>query len=288
MRIVDGTYSVNIQSVTRTSNIALTLLLTVIGALFFHELTIREEINTGERRRYHALMLADELQQSSDDLTRMARSYVNTGDAKYKRYFGEIYDIREGKRPRPLNYSPAYWHLMVAGRAPAFQAGEAVSLLEMFRQAGFNEEEYSLLRESLMNSKDLVELENRAFAAAEGFQDDGTGNFTVRTKPDRELAIHMLFSPEYISRKADIMVPIQKFMDLYNARMQNELNRKLIRLERQSLFEMIADFRRTDRDHGLFSFTPVSAFCSLWPSLPGKWRAAHGHPPQPLREAPQQ
>jgi signal transduction histidine kinase/ActR/RegA family two-component response regulator len=187
-------------------------------------------------------MLADELLQSSDDLTRMARSYVITGDAKYKRYFKEIYDIREGKRPRPLNYSPAYWHLVTAGRAPVFEAGEAVPILEMFQQAGFNEEEYSLLRESLMNSNGLVELENRAFAAAEGFQDDGTGNFTVRAKPDRELAIHMLYSPEYISRKADIMAPVQKFMDLYNVRMQNELNRKLARLERQSLFEMILIF----------------------------------------------
>ncbi len=35
------------------------------------------------------------------------------------------------------------------------------------------------------------------------------------------------------------MAPIQKFMDLYNVRMQNELNRKLARLERQSLFEMM-------------------------------------------------
>ena len=126
----------NIQSFTRTSNIALILLLTSIGALFFHELAIREEINTGEHRRYRALMLADELLQSSDDLTRMARSYVITGDAKYKRYFKEIYDIREGKRPRPLNYSPAYWHLVTAGRAPVFEAGEAVPILEMFhRQA---------------------------------------------------------------------------------------------------------------------------------------------------------
>ena len=60
---------VNIKSVTKFSNVALALLLIIIGALFFHELTIREEINNGERRRYHALMLADELLQSSDDLT---------------------------------------------------------------------------------------------------------------------------------------------------------------------------------------------------------------------------
>ncbi|HTJ54753.1 MAG TPA: hybrid sensor histidine kinase/response regulator, partial [Nitrosospira sp.] len=102
-----------IKNVTKFYNVTLALLLVIIGALFFHELTIREEINGGERRRYRALLLADELQQSSDNLTRMARAYVITGDAKYKRYFAEIYDIREGKRPRPLNYSPAYWHLVV-------------------------------------------------------------------------------------------------------------------------------------------------------------------------------
>jgi len=246
---------VYIKNVTKFYNVALALLLIIIGALFFHELTIREEINGGERRRYRALLLADELQQSSDNLTRMARAYVITGDVKYKRYFAEIYDIREGKRSRPLNYSPAYWHLVVAGKAPGFQPGEAVSMLEMFRHAGFSEEEYSLLRESLMNSNSLVEVEKRAFAAAEGFQDDGTGNFTVKAKPDRELAIRMLYGPKYISRKADVMAPVQKFTDLYNLRMENELNRKLVRLERQSFYEMIAMFVALIATMGILFYT---------------------------------
>ncbi|HET7061031.1 MAG TPA: ATP-binding protein [Nitrosospira sp.] len=231
---------INIKSLTRYSNISLVLLLIVIGALFFHELTIREEITNGEHRRYQALMLADELVQSSDDLTRMARSYVTTGDPKYKQHFYEISDVRAGKLPRPLNYSPAYWHLVEAGRASAFQPGEAVPMLEMFRRAGFSEEEFSLLREALMNSNGLIEMETRAFAAVEGLKDDGMGNFTVKAKPDPALALRLLFGPEYTDRKADIMAPIQEFMDLYNLRMENELNRKLARLERQSLYEMFA------------------------------------------------
>jgi signal transduction histidine kinase/ActR/RegA family two-component response regulator len=231
---------INIKSITRFSNVSLVLLLIVIGVLFFHELTIREEINSGEHRRYQALMLADELVQSSDDLTRMARAYVTTGDPKYKQYFYEISDIRAGKLPRPLNYSPAYWHLVEAGRSSAFQPGEAVPMLEMFRRAGFSEEEFSLLREALMNSNGLIELERQAFAAAEGVEEDGKGDFTLKAKPDRDLALRLLFGPQYTARKADIMAPIQKFMDLYNVRMENELNRKLVRLERQSLYEMIA------------------------------------------------
>lgn len=53
-------------------------------------------------------MLANELLQSSEDLTRMARSYVVTGDAKYERYFLEILEIRNGTLPRPDNYLPTY------------------------------------------------------------------------------------------------------------------------------------------------------------------------------------
>ncbi|SEK57583.1 hybrid sensor histidine kinase/response regulator [Nitrosovibrio tenuis] len=228
----------NIKSVTKFSNVALALLLVIIGSLFFHELSIREEINSGERRRYHALMLADELLQSSDDLTRMARTYVITGDRNYKRYFMEVCDIRRGERPRPLNYTLAYWHLMAAGRAPTFEPGERVSMLEMLQRAGFSDEEYALLRKALENSEALVELEKQAFAAAEGFKDDGRGSFTVKVKPDRERAISLLYGERYITRKADIMEPIQKFMDLYNVRMQNELNRRLAQLERQSLIAM--------------------------------------------------
>jgi hypothetical protein len=36
-------------------------------------------------RRYSSYLLADELRQSSDDLTRMARTYVLTGDPVYRR-----------------------------------------------------------------------------------------------------------------------------------------------------------------------------------------------------------
>ena len=245
----------NIKSVTKFSNIALALLLFIIGALFYHELTIQGEINSGERRRFHALMLADELLQSSDDLTRMSRTYVISGDPIYKYYFMEIYDIRRGKRPRPLNYSPAYWHLLAAGRAPAFEPGEAIPMLEMFRRAGLNEQEYALLREALEHSDALAQLEKQAFAALEGFKDDGTGNFMVKAKPDRELAIRMLFGSQYVIHKADIVEPIQKFMDLYDTRMQNELNRKLARLERQSLAEMVVIFIALLATMGILFYT---------------------------------
>lgn len=101
----------NIRNFISFSNVTLALLLAGIGGLVFHSMSIREEINISERHRFQALLLADELLHSSDDLTRMARTYVLTGDRTYKRYFMEILDIRNGVQPRPVNYSPTHWHL---------------------------------------------------------------------------------------------------------------------------------------------------------------------------------
>ena len=186
----------------------------------------------------------------------MARTYVITGDPMYKHYFTEIYDIREGKRPRPLNYSPAYWHLVAAGKAPAFEPGEAVSLLEMFRRAGFNEEEYCPAARSPGEFEALGRTGKTGICGGGRFQDDGTGNFTVRAKPDRELAIqHAVRQAHTSAIKLTSWQPIQKFMDLYNVRMQNELNRKLARLERQSIFEMALIFIALLATMGILFYT---------------------------------
>ena len=51
--------------------------------------------------RYHSYLLASELRQSSEDLTRLARTDVVTGDPKYEQQYQESLDVRGGKKPRP-------------------------------------------------------------------------------------------------------------------------------------------------------------------------------------------
>ena len=53
-----------------------------------------------QRARYASYLLADELRQSSDDLTRLARTYVVSGDPKWEQQYLEVLDIRNGKKPR--------------------------------------------------------------------------------------------------------------------------------------------------------------------------------------------
>lgn len=68
--------------------------------------------------RLQSFLLAGELRQSGDDLTRMARTYVVTGDPIYRQRFQDIIDIRDGRKPRPVQYVRPYWDLVAASGAP--------------------------------------------------------------------------------------------------------------------------------------------------------------------------
>ena len=54
-------------------------------------------------------LLADELRQSSDDLTRLVRSFVVAGEKRFIDQFRATLAIRNGERPRPDNYHRIYW-----------------------------------------------------------------------------------------------------------------------------------------------------------------------------------
>ncbi|MEK9727326.1 MAG: methyl-accepting chemotaxis protein, partial [Candidatus Margulisiibacteriota bacterium] len=68
-----------------------------------------DDVEKAQTNRHQSLQLADELRQSSDDLTRFARTYVTTGDKKYKKYFQQVLDIRNGILSRPDDYQNVYW-----------------------------------------------------------------------------------------------------------------------------------------------------------------------------------
>ncbi len=58
---------------------------------------IESEAEAAQQRRHESYKLADELRQSSDDLTRLARTYAVTGDKRYRDYYWKILDIRNGE-----------------------------------------------------------------------------------------------------------------------------------------------------------------------------------------------
>ncbi len=63
--------------------------------------TLEQQIEKQWLIRYQSYQAADELRQSSDDLTRLGRTYVVTGDEKYEKMYMDILDIRNGQKPKP-------------------------------------------------------------------------------------------------------------------------------------------------------------------------------------------
>ncbi|UUY08128.1 methyl-accepting chemotaxis protein [Pseudomonas sp. J452] len=171
-----------------------------------------------QKTRYSSYLLADELRQSSDDLTRLARTYVMSGDEQYERQYLDILDIRNGKKPRPEAYERIYWDFVAAdGRAPRADSTEQVSLLELMKRSGFTEAELAKLAEAGANSDALVKTETIAMNAVKGLVDDGSGHF-VPGAADLEAAKRMMHDTAYHREKAKIMRPIDDFFVLLDQR----------------------------------------------------------------------
>jgi methyl-accepting chemotaxis protein len=174
-------------------------------------------------RRYQSYLLADELRQSSDDLTRLARTYVATGDAKWEKQYLEILDIRNGKLPRPQSYERIYWDFRAADAQDVRSAGEAVPLLDLMKRAGFAANELAKLAEAKGNSDDLVRTETIAMNMVKGLYEDGKGGFTRQAEPDKAKALEMMNDLAYHRYKAKIMKPVDEFMVLLEQRTSAEL-----------------------------------------------------------------
>nr|MBA3494725.1 methyl-accepting chemotaxis protein [Gammaproteobacteria bacterium] len=106
--------------------------------------TRQSMIETSERR-YLSYKLADELRQSSDDLTRMARTYVVTGDPIYEAFFTDILAIRNGEQARPEHYDRVYWDFATARRERPSATGPAVPIETRMREMRFTQAEFGLL-----------------------------------------------------------------------------------------------------------------------------------------------
>jgi methyl-accepting chemotaxis protein len=168
--------------------------------------------------RYRSYLLADELRQSSDDLTRLARTYVVTGDARYEQQYLDILAIRNGSKPRPEHYERIYWDLVAGGVPVPPSSGQAVPLQQLMRQAGFSDQEFAKLKEAQDVSDALVKTEVVAMNAVKGLFDDGHGGFTRKADPNPEFARTIMHDAAYHRNKARIMVPLNDFLRLLDER----------------------------------------------------------------------
>ncbi|MBK9235800.1 MAG: EAL domain-containing protein [Rhodoferax sp.] len=170
-----------------------------------------KQIDRANESRQLAFLLADELRQSSDDLTRMARTYVVTGEPRFKRHYLDILDIRDGKKPRFVHHQNVYWDLVLDDEKPPRATQDSVALLELMRRAGFSPEELGELAQSKAHSDALARTELAAMALIEAAAPDAVG-------AARADATRQLHDSAYHRAKAEIMRPIHDVLALIDQR----------------------------------------------------------------------
>ncbi|MCE0723633.1 diguanylate cyclase [Legionella sp. 9fVS26] len=201
----------SIKTVYQTIITNVVIFFLILSTILIYANYIQNQILKSESNRYNSINTAQELLQSSDDLTKMARLYTVTGDEKYKRYFNDILAIREGRLSRPNDYSQFYWHYVVGGKIIHNPNGEISSFSSRVKQLNFSQFEMAMLKKAEQNSINLTALEKRAFGLTKGLYPDKEGRYTIQGKKDLELARQLLHGKEYHREKVAIMQAIEEF-----------------------------------------------------------------------------
>lgn len=196
-----------------------------LGIIFYKLLNASSSLNQAASYQLLSYKLADELRQSSDDLTRLVRSYVATGDKSYKDQYMAVVDIRAGKRVRPVDYYRIYWDFVAGGvDKPRADSKELISLEDLMKKNGFSAEEFKKLKESSARSNGLIELETKAMNAVDGIFEDDSGNFTIKGEPDFKMAMDLVNGKQYHKYKAEIMKPLDDFFVLMEKRTKSQVD----------------------------------------------------------------
>ncbi|MCP3890780.1 MAG: methyl-accepting chemotaxis protein [Desulfobulbaceae bacterium] len=178
----------------------LVLLLCGLGFIAVSMLNNQNALNQAQETRYKSYLAGDELRQSSQDLTRLARTYVSTADSKYEDLYWDVIAIRSGEKVRP--------------------DGRKTPLNKIMEDLGFTEGEFAKLKQAANNSDGLIWTETVAMNAVKGKFHDANKEFTRTGPPDLELARKLMFNNEYHQFVVEIMAPIDDFFTMLNDRTQ--------------------------------------------------------------------
>jgi len=233
-------------------SVAFTGLIATTGVLVLILLQGEQRQEEVEKRKYESMQLAFELKQSSDDLTRFARTYVATGDTRYEEYFRAIIRIRDGKQAHPEGFSHVFWDKVSAGLVELNEAGETYSIEQRMAELGLSEKEIGKLGWAKFESDNLIKLEDVAMNAVRGYYKDAEGKFTIKGEPDLELATQLLHGDEYHAAKANIMQPINDFIVLLEIRTERELQTE--RSKNKAVLLVIAGLIALTVVYSIFAF----------------------------------
>ncbi len=207
----------------KISQFAAALFLVGLGICVFLLFQSLEAVLKSGENRHQSYLLADELRQSSDDLTRLVRTFAATGERRFERQFQSVLAIRNGEAPRPHDYNRIYWDFMTNVDDVPVPDSEAASLESIMTAHGITVEEFALLSEAKRKSDELVNLEKAAIRAINGELTVADEGLRLAGESDRDMALRLLHGPSYHEAKTGIMEPINQFFVALDIRTAQEV-----------------------------------------------------------------
>ena len=163
-------------------------------------------------KRHLSTLIAEEFLHTSKNLTRLARTYVATGDPAYENAYWDIVKWRSGEIPRPAETHPALY------------PGVTKPQKEIMQELNFTGTEFALLEEAGNLSNNLIKTEEQAMNSIRQGQ-VASGPFKPAAGESTEaFAIRILFDVNYHNEVAKIMRPVDLFFNEIDQRTSAELH----------------------------------------------------------------
>lgn len=165
-----------------------------------------EAVVESAKLRYLSFQLADEFRHSSMDLTRLARTYVSTGDDRYREQYWHIVKWRNGEAARPGTVNPELY------------PGQVHKQSDIMLELGFSDQELALLQEAGKNSNALIATESQAMDTIYNNQ-LAQGPFVPADEESlRAFALRIVFDNNYHTEVSKIMAPVNQFFNALDKR----------------------------------------------------------------------
>jgi hypothetical protein len=162
-------------------------------------LSVFKNAETQLKQLNNAMLVADEMATSSDNLTNYARYYVTTKDDTWKKKFDNVLKVRAGEEPD--------------------SNGVRIPFKDKVKQVGFSDSELSLMLQAEKFSNNLAVLEVKAFElVAQGKLEQ---NWEIQQFHYTQAQMFM-FGEDYTKHKNEIMNTIDKFTKAVYTRLEHD------------------------------------------------------------------
>lgn len=202
-----------------TRNLWLTFgLFCILAVAFGVYVEAEKAISRANDLRLRSVLLASELRESSNDLTRTARSYIATGNPVFKHCHQKILDMLDGRAPFSEQYESPCWNIKLSTAQPFNPRGiapKALTLPVQIKAAQFSSVEQALLARALDLMGNLIQREHSAITLIDTEQ--------PLTEETQDEALALLQSAAYYEYKNQFLQLIHQFMHLISVRTDQDV-----------------------------------------------------------------